>query len=101
MTLTKQQETIPCIYNEYGDKGPEYVPLLGMYESWSGWYWYITEFYKDDKDVAFGFVHGFEDEWGEIYLPELREKPYVWKVERKDWTNNSRVKMIPRSELKK
>lgn len=100
MIAKEKEDLVACILNEYGDKGPEYVPILGMYESYSGWYWYITEYYKDDLDVAFGFVAGFEDEWGEIYLPELNNMQ-IWNVPKENWFSNSRVKMIPRSELKR
>ena len=60
--------------------------VLEIYESFSGWYWYITE--KTDKEEYFGLVRGMETEWGYIWMPELEEliKKYkVWKVERKDW----------------
>lgn len=101
MIAKHEEELVACILNEYGDHGPEYVPIIDMYESFTGWYWYITEYDKDDLDVAFGFVHGLEDEWGEIWLPELNKTANVWVVEKKNWPFNSRVKMIPRSELRK
>lgn len=96
-----EEEMVPCILNEYGDKGPEYVQLLGMYESFTGWYWYITKYYKDDLDLAFGYVCGLENEWGDIYLPEINQTANVWVVPKENWAFNSRVKMIPRSQLKK
>jgi hypothetical protein len=39
------------------------------------WEYYITNEETDDPNVKFGFVMGFEDELGYIYLPEI--KPYV------------------------
>jgi DUF2958 family protein len=73
-----------CIINPEGKP----VPILEMWESFSGWYWYITEFDKEDKDIAFGLVLGQEKEWGDIWLPELKSLgPYkVWKVPRKNWS---------------
>ena len=57
-----------------------------IYESYSGWYWYIT----DDKDweEQFGLVKGFETEWGYVWMPELDQqiqKGRVWKVPKKNW----------------
>ena len=37
------------------------------------WEYYLG---KTDKDgVAFGYVMGFENEWGSVYLPEI--EPYI------------------------
>ena len=37
------------------------------------WEYYLGETDKDG--VAFGFVMGFENEWGSVYLPEI--EPYI------------------------
>lgn len=37
------------------------------------WEYYLEKPGKDGR--AFGFVMGFENEWGDVYLPEI--KPYV------------------------
>jgi hypothetical protein len=37
----------------------------------NGWEWYAFEPIKND--IAYGFVHGFEDEWGSFSLKELKE----------------------------
>ena len=69
--------------DEYGTK----AKVVDVYESFSGWYWFITE--KLEKDVWFGLVRGFELEWGDIYVPELEEqirKGTVWKVPKKNWS---------------
>lgn len=66
--------------------GGKKVKVLEVFESFGGWYWYITQ--HIDRDVAFGFVQGFENEWGDIYMPELREqiaKGTVWSVPKKNW----------------
>ena len=39
------------------------------------WEYYLTNEETDDPDVKFGYVMGFEDELGYIYLPEI--KPYI------------------------
>lgn len=57
-----------------------------IYESYSGWYWYITEYDKQDPNYAFGLVKGLETEWGSIWIEELKNlKGKVWEVPRKDW----------------
>jgi hypothetical protein len=69
-------------------------PIIDIYESFNGWYWFITEYYKDDPDVAFGFVRGLEDEWGDIDLLEIREqmkRGRAWKVPKKNWFSISNV----------
>lgn len=59
--------------------------VLEVFESFTGWYWYITEYDPEDKDVGFGFVQGFEDEWGNIDLAELRSNDLVWPVPKQNW----------------
>jgi hypothetical protein len=37
------------------------------------WEYYLGE--TDQDGVAFGYVMGFENEWGSVYLPEI--KPHI------------------------
>lgn len=64
------------------------VEVKEMWESFSGWYWYITEFEKGNPNYAYGLVKGFETEWGGIWMPELKEmgEYKVWKVPKKNWS---------------
>lgn len=60
--------------------------LLEVWESFSGWYWFVTEYHENG--IAFGLVKGFEIEWGYFDLKELRRlsrRHWVWKVHRQDW----------------
>jgi len=60
--------------------------ILEVWESYSGWYWYITEYHQGSE--AYGVVHGFETEWGYFDLDELRElekKGMVWQVPESNW----------------
>ncbi len=60
--------------------------ILEVWESFSGWYWYVTEYHEEN--LAFGVVHGFETEWGYFSLDELREleKSFkVWRVPEHNW----------------
>lgn len=37
------------------------------------WEYYLEE--PDEDGIAFGYVMGVENEWGSVYLPEI--KPYI------------------------
>lgn len=69
--------------------------VLRGWESWNGWYWFATEFVQKqdsefpdgrvvkDDTIYFGFVQGFEEEWGDFSLGELESlKPKVWEIPR-------------------
>ncbi|MBP7936883.1 MAG: hypothetical protein KA354_19755 [Phycisphaerae bacterium] len=60
--------------------------LVEVWESYTGWYWFITEIVDDE--LAFGLVRGFETEWGYISrqeLAELADEGKVWRVPRRNW----------------
>ena len=60
--------------------------LLEAWESFSGWYWFVTE--RHDECICFGLVRGHETEWGYINLRELHDlvPAYkVWKVPQRNW----------------
>ena len=42
------------------------------------WTWYITEYDPEDR-IAFGYVMGFENEWGYISIGEMDEMNRSWK----------------------
>ena len=69
----------------------KWVNVLEVYESFSGWYWFITEKEKIPCEaidgsfgfVAYGLVRGNETEWGEIWMPEVEaeiKRGRAWKV---------------------
>ncbi len=77
------------------------VPVIDIYESWDGSYWFVTEkawrqdsiicgkVYQNDQ-ILFGFVRlsSCPDcaEWGYFSEGELtRLAPRVWKVRQRDW----------------
>jgi len=43
-----------------------------------GWEYYLGE--TDSEGIAYGFVMGFADEWGSVYLPEI--EPYILSIQR-------------------
>ena len=65
--------------------------VIGMWESFHGWYWYATEIeYKVDNDIIyFGFVQGFEEEWGSFSSNDLKH-PSIRKVPKTNWSFSGR-----------
>ena len=70
--------------------------VIKGYESFSGWYWFATEIiqkqdtilngkiHKNDT-IYFGFVQGFEEEWGDFSKAQLESlKPMVWEIPKKN-----------------
>ena len=80
--------------------------VLRGWESFNGWYWFATEKvqeqlsdFGDGKPVQdtiwFGFVQGFEEEWGDFSQAELESlKPRVWEISRRDlpWSGRRQMK---------
>lgn len=57
--------------------------VLAGWESWSGWYWFATEL--GDDGIHYGYVQGFENEWGSFSEEELNSlAPRVWKIKEID-----------------
>ena len=59
--------------------------VIKGWESFTGWYWFATE--KVDEDTWFGFVQGFEDEWGyfsETELNKLKRTGKIWEIKKRD-----------------
>lgn len=114
-------ETKYYIINEYDGKKP-LVEIIEMWESFSGWYWYITEIEKEGYEgvigvnpdgteitefghAAFGYVCGTDNEWGSIWMPDLEKlarskdpRSMAWKVNKENWFGNSRVVSIHNEE---
>ena len=75
--------------------------VLRGWESFSGWYWFATEKVREQiseingkpvKDtIWFGFVQGFEEEWGEFSQAELESlKPRVWEIPKRNLSYSGR-----------
>jgi len=66
-----------------------YVVTRG-WESYSGWYWFEVEdeANKINEDRVFGFVQGFEEEWG-----------YFSRAELYSLSNMNRIWLIPQENL--
>jgi hypothetical protein len=60
--------------------------IIEVWESYTGWYWFVTELHPDG--LAFGLVRGHETEWGYFSLRELedlRKRGMVWRVPKLNW----------------
>jgi len=61
---------LPRLYTQETEKDP--IVHLKFFTPDSKWTWYVTEAEEEDGDVRFfGFVIGFENEWGYFMLSEL------------------------------
>ena len=73
---------IPGLYKQENEKDP--VIWAKLFTPDSNWTWYITECKDTD---CFGFVEGFEGEWGYFSLLEMSSArgPLGLKIERDLW----------------
>ena len=73
-SLTKQIASlgVPALYAQENEK--DATVYLRLYLLGSNWQWFVTELEAQDGDTLFfGFVAGFEKEWGYFRLSEMRE----------------------------
>ena len=79
--LTKSiRGKLPPLYSQEEVKDP--IVHVKFFTPWSNWTWYATEF--DGKDTFFGWVVGFEKEFGYFSLSEMQavRGPVGLKIER-------------------
>ena len=61
---------LPRLYSQEHNKDP--TVHVKFFCPWSNWTWFATEGSAEDDDFRFfGYVIGFEEEWGYFVLPEL------------------------------
>jgi len=61
---------MPPLYSQ--EKKTDPVVHCKFFTPWSNWTWFVTEGEPDEKDFRFfGYVCGFEEEWGYFVLSEL------------------------------
>ncbi len=75
--------TLPKLYSQDGERDPEVH--VKFFTPDSSWTWYATEGEPDGEDFRFfGYVIGFEREWGYFMLSELQSArgPFGLPVER-------------------
>ena len=63
---------LPALYAQEGREDP--VVHIKFFTPDSNWTWFVTEGQAEEDDFRFfGFVNGFEGEWGYFLLSELQE----------------------------
>jgi hypothetical protein len=68
--LTAEQRGQPALYSQ--DRNNDPIVHLKFFTPDSNWTWFVTEGSEDEEDFrSFGYVIGFEEEWGYFVLPEL------------------------------
>lgn len=66
--LTKElMAKIPALYQT--DGSDDLIAYARFFSPWNGWSWYVIEF--DGTDICFGYVMGFDNEFGYFSLEEL------------------------------
>jgi ribosomal protein L37AE/L43A len=65
------REKLPKLYGTEGVRAEDKVLRVKFFTPTSNWTWYAVEF--DGDDTFFGYVEGFEDEWGYFSLRELSD----------------------------
>jgi len=92
LVLEKEGIDVPKFESNGDDLYIDGKKVLKGFESFSGWYWFATEkagtqdsiidgkVYKDDT-IWFGYVQGFEEEWGYFSQAEIESlKPRTWEI---------------------
>ena len=85
--------------------------VLKAWESFSGWYWFGTEIVEErkvgvdgggsmmadgtevDDTIWYGYVQGFDEEWGTFSEAEIRSMPnHVWPIPKANLPYAGRVR---------
>lgn len=76
------RKSLPKLYETDNVKVEDKILRAKFFTPDTNWTWYPVEF--DGKDTFFGFVQGFEQEWGYFTLSELEsvKGPMGLKIER-------------------
>ena len=76
---------IPALYSQEAHENPEkeMVFYVKLFTPDSNWTWFIAE-YDPEKEIAWGYVMGLENEYGTIDIKELKEVrgPFGLPIER-------------------
>jgi len=64
--------SLPPLYSQEKNENP--VVHLKFFCPWSNWTWFATEGSAEEDDfIFFGYVVGFEEEWGNFCLSEMED----------------------------
>ena len=68
--LTQEiRKRLPALYTTEEIPLEEKVAQVKFFSPYNGWRWYAVEF--DGEDIFWGYVEGWENEWGTFSLSEL------------------------------
>lgn len=68
--LTQEiRKRLPALYTTEEIPLEEKVAQVKFFSPYNGWRWYAVEF--DGEDIFWGYVEGWEKEWGTFSLSEL------------------------------
>lgn len=84
MMLTKEiEKSLPKLYATEKVPVSDKVLVVKYFTPWTNWTWYGVEYDPVDR-LFFGWVVGFEKEWGYFSLDELEsvKGPFGLKIER-------------------
>jgi len=71
--LTKELEKkLPPLYTNETLPSEDQTAIVKFFDPCSNWTWYVTE-YNPEERLFFGWVVGFEKEWGYFSLDELEQ----------------------------
>ena len=94
--LTKEiEKKLPKLYDTENVPESDKVLVVKYFCPWNSWTWYGVE-YNPDERLFFGYVEGFEKEWGYFSLDELEEVrgPGGLKIERDYYFNPKKFSQI-------
>lgn len=74
------QKNLPKLYDTEDTKIEDKIVYIRYYEINSGWEWLLTEYSPSDK-LCFGYVKGFENEWGYFSLNEMEQIDTIFRDE--------------------
>lgn len=70
--LTQEiRKRLPALYTTEEIPLEEKVAQVKFFSPYNGWRWYAVEF--DGEDIFWGYVEGWEKEWGTFSLSELAD----------------------------
>lgn len=73
----EMRQSLPPLYGQEKPEDP--VVYVKFFTPDSNWTWYVTEGSEEDGDFCFfGYVIGFEKEWGYFLLSELQKAQGPW-----------------------
>jgi len=80
------EKRLPKLYSTDNVEVEKKVAVCKFFAPWCNWRWYVVEGEKmaDGDFMFFGYVQGYENEWGYFSLSELEaiKGPFGLKVER-------------------